>query len=129
MFSNKPKNSPNFSVSEWAVRELDQLLSLASKGGENGATIGLHILDTHCCFHSILIKATKGFVTQIGSQGLVLWVLEATDTSKTCLANMGHIGEEMTQSTVMILSRYVGLEEWINRGALGLFEVVWYRDV
>jgi len=93
-------------------------------------------MEPLCAFASLTLiavltasspKQQNGMVMQICSRGLVLWILKAVDTSETCLADSCHTREEVNKSTIVILNRNIGLEEWINRGAPGFFDVVWYK--
>jgi hypothetical protein len=92
------------------MRISDRPLSLVGKRAEDIAGMDAR-LPIYSCVNGILPKAVDCVMPEVGSQGLVAFVLVMPNTSCLGLAILCRTSEEVYDITFMHLNGHIGFEE------------------
>ena len=92
------------------------LFSLTSEGTEDVTTPAAARLPLHGSVDAILAKAAQCMMPEVGSQGLVAFVLITSNALCFCLAFLRRTTEAVGNMAIVYLDSDVGFEERIYRG-------------
>ena len=117
---NNKKYIPSFDGCMSTIRILDRFLARARKQGEDWIAF-----RSRCCdpiLNCLCAETFDGVTFHVGCWGLILLILEMTNTTNNCSTFRCSTNEKMTKSAVMVLDFDVGLEKTINRWTPGTLE-------